>query len=64
MSGLARQRLAEERKTFRKEKEFGFSAKPVKNADGYRAQTSCVSASVLRSQLKVQGAKPVRLRML
>lgn len=32
--GLARQRLAEERKTFRKEKEFGFSAKPTKNADG------------------------------
>lgn len=34
MSGLARQRLAEERKTFRKEKEFGFSAKPVKTEDG------------------------------
>lgn len=40
MSGLARQRLAEERKTFRKEKEFGFSAKPVKTPDGYGAHSS------------------------
>jgi hypothetical protein len=34
MSGLARQRLAEERKAFRKDKPFGFSAKPMKGEDG------------------------------
>jgi ubiquitin-protein ligase len=34
MAGLARQRLAEERKDFRKNKPFGFSAKPKKKSDG------------------------------
>jgi hypothetical protein len=34
MAGLARQRLAEERKEFRRNKPFGFSAKPKKQSDG------------------------------
>lgn len=45
--GLARQRLAEERKTFRKEKEFGFSAKPMKNADGCRSGTQELATMVV-----------------
>lgn len=34
MSGVARGRLAEERKSWRKDKPFGFHARPETNADG------------------------------
>ncbi|CAI5449339.1 unnamed protein product [Caenorhabditis angaria] len=34
MSGIAASRLAEERKSWRKDHPFGFIAKPVKNTDG------------------------------
>ena len=34
MSGIARGRLSEERKCWRKDHPFGFIAKPKKNADG------------------------------
>lgn len=35
MSGVARARLAEERKAWRKDKPFGFFARPETRADGY-----------------------------
>lgn len=34
MSGVARGRLAEERKQWRKDKPFGFHARPVSKDDG------------------------------
>jgi len=35
MSGVARGRLMEERKAWRKNKPFGFHARPETNADGW-----------------------------
>ena len=35
MSGVARMRLAEERKAWRKDKPFGFHARPETAPDGY-----------------------------
>lgn len=40
MSGVARGRLTEERKAWRKDKPFGFFARPETAADGYVAATS------------------------
>ena len=38
MSGVARGRLAEERKQWRKDKPFGFHARPVSKDDGCAVQ--------------------------
>lgn len=61
MSGVAKMRLAEERKAWRKDKPFGFHARPETSADGYvylflisyafRAKVFVISTAVFWSRL-------------
>ena len=47
MSGVARSRLAEERKAWRKDKPFGFFARPEARADGYGTRTAVYLADFM-----------------
>ena len=40
MAGVARSRLTEERKAWRKDKPFGFVARPEQRADGYELSST------------------------
>ena len=63
MSGLAQARLAEERKSFRKSRPFGFSAKPKSRPDGsvnllVRGPSSCSREVVTCHALTVRAVSP------
>lgn len=56
MSGIALGRLAEERKSWRKDHPFGFIAKPTKNQDG--------SLNLMNWECYIPGKKGVRSTLI